>query len=453
MPTSLKTALYTLRRRCAFFKQLRAYKKSSTALIILFAATSLAALLNFGVQVMLARVLGPHQFGAFASALAMVTLVAPLAGFGLGGYWLKVFGKEGRAALRWLPGSFRFLSVSTLLVIAGLFVWALIGPHDKMTATLLMILATVVVGQMALELGSAKLQLEGRYTRLALWQLLPHLLRFTGVMALVLTAGAQAFNAPQAAGVFMVVSVILCALGAQQMLKLARGEFRLSGHANPDEPPSGTDCFGRNPSPVHVIAGAWPFGLAGVFYLIYYQSNIILVKYLVDEAAAGIYSAAFAIMAAVYLFPSVLYQQFLLPKLHRWAYHDTQRMAKVYRIGNFAMLGLGLLAMLLLWLIVPVAVPWFFGEAYRGAVALLMILAMAAPFRFLASSAGAFLVTRDYVQIKILVMAVAALVSVVFNLCFIPIYDELGAALTAIIIEALVSFSYFFISNNKLRSA
>jgi O-antigen/teichoic acid export membrane protein len=410
----------------------------------LFGATLLGAALTFGVQVLLARVLGVEQFGAFASALAMVTLVAPLAGFGLAGYWLKLYGHEGWAAQRWLPASFRFLLMSTCLVIAAVFVWAWLGPHDDLTATLLMLLATVIIGQVAVGLGSAKYQLEGRHRGLALWQLLPHLLRFTGIVALVLVFGREGFGVTHAASVFAVVAAILLMLGAHHMLKLVRAEFRLEGHSDAFRDASMRAQDTESLRVGKVMSGAWPFGLAGIFYLIYFQSDIILVKYIVGEAAAGLYNVAFIVMAAVYLIPGVLYQQFLLPKLHRWAHHDTAKLTQVYRVGNLAMLALGVVAMLLLWLLAPPLVPWLFGGDYRDAVVLVMILAVAAPFRFLASSAGAMLVTRDYMRVKVKLMGVTAMINIALNLLLIPRHGASGAAVATVATEAFTAAAYIF---------
>ena len=412
-------------------------------------ATIAAAALSFGVQVLLARVLGVEAFGAFSSSLAMVTLVAPLAGFGVAGYWLRLFGQEGVAAQRWLPASFRFLLLSTCLVVVAAFVWAWFGPHDELTAMLLMLLAIVVVGNLAVELGSAKYQLEGNHKGLALWQLMPHLLRFSGVAALLLLMGDDEFGAVQAAGVFAVVAVILLVLVVCQMLQLRRAEIVLEGHTKASEGPSGQARRNNEPSVGQVISGVWPFGLAGIFYLIYFQSDIILVKYLVDDVAAGIYKVAFVVMAAVYLFPSVVYQKFLLPKLHRWAYHDSARLARTYRVGNIVMLALGVLAMLMLWLLVPPVLPWLFGGDYRDAVALVMVLAVAAPFRFLASSAGAMLVTRDYMRLKVKLMGGAALVNIVLNLLLIPKYGAVGAAVATVVTEVFTAAVYIFYIKKK----
>ena len=128
----------------------------------------------FITQVVLARELTPAGYGLFASALATITLLVPLAGFGVRGFWLKAFGVEGWGAVRWLTPSFRFVILSTTVTLLLLAGWAAFGPHDASFRWLLYWLLPVVFGYLFVELVSGKLQLEERYKALALWRLLPH---------------------------------------------------------------------------------------------------------------------------------------------------------------------------------------------------------------------------------------------------------------------------------------
>src|SRR3546814_5217311 len=60
-----------------------------------------------------------------------------------------------------------------------------------------------------------------------------------------------------------------------------------------------------------------------------------------DEAAV-VYNVAFVIMSAVYLIPSVIYQKFLLPKIHIWANHDQETFVKAYEKGRLFMFLTGI---------------------------------------------------------------------------------------------------------------
>ncbi|MHB8978757.1 MAG: flippase [Trichloromonadaceae bacterium] len=403
----------------------------------------------FLTQVILARKLGPEVFGIFAAALSTVTLLAPLAGFGIGQYWLKAFGHEGWGALRWLPGSFRFISLSTVTVFLLLLVWAFWGPHDVLSAGILAILSFHVLGQLAVELVGSKLQLEERYLSLALWQVLPHLGRLALVMVLAYAA-TNLISAQYAASSYAVVALVFFVNAVWLLSRMYGGAFELKGHTIPEK----GEVLSNPDVPVmfQVAAQSWPFGVAGLFHLIYFQSDIILLRYMTGAEQAGIYNVAFTIMVAVYMFPGVIYQKFLLPKIHRWAHYDRAKFYRVYRQGNIAMLIVGLLAMVVIWLLAPWGVVFLFGQNYQQAVGLLMILAVSAPVMFVSSSVGATLVTQAHMKTKVKCMGIVAGINVVLNIMLIPPYGAIGAAVATIISNVSLLVIYYFYAEKLVFS-
>jgi hypothetical protein len=415
------------------------------AAALFFSTTLLGAILSFGVQVLLARLLGVSQFGIFASSMAIVVLVAPMAGFGVAGFWLKLYGQEGWAAQRWLPASLSYVFASTSLVIVALVTWAWLGPNDRLTANVLTLLSVTIIGSVALDLVSVKFQLEDNYRGLALSQALLHALRFAGIGILALFIEVERFDALIAAQVFVAAACALSILSVWQLSKMVRGKYVLHGHTLKTTNHSGRPSLANTPKLSNVAQCAWPYGLAGVFYLIYFQSDIILVKYMVSESAAGLYNVAFVVMLAVYLFPSVFYQKLLLPKLHRWAYHDVSKLKTVHRHGTFYMALLGVVAMVVIWGFAPLVVPRVFGNDYEDAVLLLMVLSLATPFRFVALSADAVLTTQHFIASKVRFMGIAALANVVLNLILIPIYGSVGAAIATVATEAFLAVVFICI--------
>src|SRR5690606_15922288 len=165
----------------------------------------------------------------------------------------------------------------------------------------------------ASEMLFAKLQLEEAYRRLALWQAAPHATRLL-VAATALAVGA---DLRQVAFGLTAGLTLLIVLFGRQLWKASRGQIALVGHEERPATPSAVA-----PGLGAVMRGAWPFALSGMFYLVYYQSDVVLVGWLDGPEAAGVYNVAFAVMAAVFMLPSVVHQKYLLPKLHRWIEHD-----------------------------------------------------------------------------------------------------------------------------------
>ncbi|QTF55351.1 oligosaccharide flippase family protein [Stutzerimonas frequens] len=392
----------------------------------------------FFTQVILARMLGPQAFGAFSSVLSLMSLLVPFVGFGIAQYWLKEFGKDGWNAARFVKPSLKLVLINIVLVMSILAAWAVGGPNDHVMQAVLFIMSVFVVGQVAVELISGKLQLEERYGMLALWQLMPHVARFI-LVAIVGICFGNHFDIKMAAVLFACVSLVVLALAINPLIIMAKGKFSLKGHGLQGAKNRLVQC----PKVKETLQGSWPFGLAAVFQLIYFQSDIVLVKYITGDDAAGYYNVAFTVMAAVLLFPGIIYQKFLLPKMHRWANYNRELFYKVYSHGNVVMLLLGMLAMILAWMLSPVTIPYLFGNGYEKAVDILMILVLSAPILFVANSVGATLVTQEHMKIKVKLMGGVALLNVVLNLVLIPVYGAFGAAVATVVSNLVLLISYY----------
>lgn len=413
-------------------------KKAFKEISFLWIGSLLGALTAFLTQVLLARHLAPSDFGLFAAAFATIALITPLAGFGVAQYWLKVFGEEGESALRWVRGSYQFIIKSTFIILLLLFIWIFLGPNDETTQKVLTLLSSFLISQVLIELLSVRYQLEERYLLLSLWQLTPHLLRLILILVISFTPWIP-FNLQTASLIYFSVSILVVITGAKSLIQMLRGNINLKGH---EKAAQLTTTSLIHPNSWSVMSNAWPFGLAAFFYFIYYQSNIILLNYLVSNEAAGVYNVAFTVMAAVYLLPGVIYQKYLLPKMHRWANHDTEKFYDVYRYGIKSMFILGTTAMFGIWVTSFWAIPLLFGKEYTNAVELLNILALSAPIIFLAFNAGATLVTKENMLRKVKYMGSVAVINIMLNVILIPMYQEIGAAIATVLSNGVLLYLY-----------
>lgn len=400
-------------------------RRAAVALSSLSLATALGAGMVFLTQVILARQLGAAAYGLFASSLATVTIVAPLAGFGLSRFRLMVYGVEGWAADRWLRSTLQFSTITTLLALGIVVVCALtIAPNEDTRFTLLL-LSPVILALLAVDLVGNKLRLEERYHALSGWYLLIPSGRLA-IAGLLLLFPALAVDFV-AVG-YGAISLAIALLGAPSMIALMRGDVKLHGHGPRVEP--------RSPAPVPGIAAlwsqSWVFGATALLYPVFFQIGTVLLKYLDSNVQAGHYGIAMAVMSAIYLIPSTIYQKYLMAKLHRWAVHDKPKFRMVYRQGIMGMFTLGLLVGGAVAIVAPWFVPLAFGEQYRDVVTILLVLALCPPLRFLSTSVGAALLSRPHMGYRVRAMGLAALITIVFNVVLIPIHHALGAAIATV---------------------
>ncbi|NBN77678.1 oligosaccharide flippase family protein [Microvirga tunisiensis] len=412
------------------------------------AATGGAALLAFVTQTVLARQLGPDDYGRFSAGLSLVTIMAPLACFGIGSFWLSVFGKEGWQAERWLGASLRYVRASALAVLALLAAWALAGPHDQATTVVILALMVFVLAQILMELVGVLYQLEEDYTAFALWQVLPHVFRLGllgGLLALLpATAGLAA-----ALLAFGLGSLAIVLLGALRLRARLGGRLALKGHG---PRPSASCASGMAPASLGDVLGAsLPFGLVGFAYLLYTQLNVVLVKYLGSDAGAAYYNIAFMVMNAFLLVPNMAFEKVLVPRIHRWYHQDRAQLVTVLKGATLLVLILSAAGIVLLTLAGDLVGRFFFGAEGQPLAAALMILMWSLPLRSLSLCFGSVLFVGAFIRLRLWFVLAAIAVDVALAVALIPGQGAVGAAIAMVAAESVMCILFFLGMLRALR--
>ena len=392
---------------------------------------------SFLIFSLLGKNYGPNEFGEFTSSLSIVSLFVLVAGFGVSKFWLKIFGESGWNSLIWIKPSLVFISITTTISFILLFTWSFFGNHSVNTKLILQILSLFLVSQILVELVSSKFQLEERYQRLAIWQFTPNLLRLLVIGSIII------FIKPipsiiYIAFVFSIVSIFIIILSVIELLKINFRDLQLKGHTKSIEE------VNTNTSLKTIFNETVPFGIGAIFAFIYVQVDVIMLKYMVSSTEAGIYFAAYTILAAIYTIPNVLFNKFLLPKIHRWAVNDRKKFRETYVKGNFLMLAMGILTFLFLFFSSKYIITFVFGVDFNDSINLLKILAFTLPFFLMAYSTSATLVTQNHMIKKAFIMFLVALFNVILNFLLIPNFGSIGAAIATIASNALLLSLYFY---------
>ncbi|EEP73780.1 hypothetical protein MCAG_04107 [Micromonospora sp. ATCC 39149] len=384
----------------------------------------------FGSQVLLARTLSRADFGSLTAVLAVVSLTAPVAVFGVSELWLQVFGQEGARAYRWVGPSLRLAGVACAVLFLGVLAWSAAELPDTTAAAVRALLATVVVAQAALALAGSVRQLRGDYRGLSALQLAPHLGRVLVTLA-VWAAGLSVVAVAAGYAVVAVATVAACLLVSREF---RRGAMPLEGHPVPA--PSATSDAG--PRLGHLVGATTPYVLGNVCYLLGIHLGTVLTAELLGGAAAALLAVPMSVLIAVYLVPRVVYQQYLLGKLHRWAGSDAEAVLLAYRWGSAGMVLLGAVVAAAVALGGLVALPLVFGPEYRAAAPELAVLALAVPFRFGGAAVAALLTSGGLLRRKVAYQAVGALVLLVALAVAVPAWGVGGAAGATVLAEAVV---------------
>lgn len=412
--------------------------KNFTALFSLFFGTALTAIVSIITTIIIARNTSTEVFGNYSAILATIITFSPLCGFGIAQYWLKVFGQHSSYGSLWLNNSLKFIAISTSLVFISLLIWFYFTAETQYLFLVSVLLSFVVFKSVTSEIISSVLQIDSKYIFLSIWQFLQSSLVLIIVIGLVYIFS---LSLDELKIVYVQLLTILISLifGFYILRKFLNKQKSLV-----DIEKSKEFREKYNISVYNIFKEASPFGIAGLFYLIYYQLGVVFVRHLEGAEASAYYSVAFTFLTAALLVPSVIYQKFLLPKLHKWAYHDKEKFEKSYYYGNYIMLILGISGFLFLWFFSPYFVNLFFGEKYQDSIYLVQLMAINIPIVYLASSAGSLLVTQEYMKIKVFYMGTSALLSLILSVPMIKTFGTEGAIYTNIICNSFILCIYFY---------
>jgi O-antigen/teichoic acid export membrane protein len=146
-----------------------------------------------------------------------------------------------------------------------------------------------------------------------------------------------------------------------------------------------------------------------------------------------------------YLFPAVVFQQYLLPYLNRWIEHDHARFVSTYKAGANLMLAVSLVFTGLVTSLGPLVLPRLFGAEFSGVGPIVVCLALCFPIRFLSSTAEAVLLTERDMRRRVWCQGIGAAVGTALILLLAPRFGIWGAVAAMIGSEISVLIGYLFV--------
>lgn len=387
----------------------------------------------FVTQLLLARMLKIEEYGAFSAAFNITSILGGVASFGAGQNWLRIFGVEGWNGFRWVRPTIKVnLLIILLSVLLVIIVVPILNVSYQTKWLMYMFISTIIT----LGLGTsaeAVYQLEEKYKNLAALKFSIHGMRFAVVIiALVFGSASLTFI-----GIgYSFISVLLLIVYVYIIKRLCNKEIDLKGHSYKDI------TYKKVPDFLETFRCLLPYGSAGIFYLIYFQSNIFILGNIMGEQSVAIYNVAFTIINVVFLFPTTFYQSYLVPKIHRWGINNEDKIPLLYEKGTKLVVILGIVIMYAVMMISPVAIPILFGNRYTQSSLLLILLCLTIPVRLICNNLGSILVTEKHVTRKAYYQMIGAIVSIVTNIILIKILGIYGAPLAIIITELIVTLLF-----------
>jgi O-antigen/teichoic acid export membrane protein len=371
--------------------------------------------------VVMARQLGDEQFGVFAFGLAFVTLASTLANFGQDQILTREVARDHGLLDRYFANT-----MAIKLVIAGVSLAVTIGIAaaaglDSVTRDVTILLGLAVVLELLMSTCFASYQAFERLEYIPVALISQRFLTAgVGIAALLGGVGVVAV-----AGIYLVGAVVGFVLAVWLLLgRVARPQLAV-------------DAERWWP----LMRAALPIGLAGVFAVVLFRIDTVMLAAYESKGVVGDYSAGYRLFEAT-LFVSWSVGAAVYPVFSRLTPSSEPPVGFVYERSVKLVTALTLpLAAGAAVLAGPV-IDTLYGEQYDDAVSALRLLAPAIALYPLCYLGGYLLVSQNRQRALTIVYGLVALENILLNLVLIPALSLDGAALGTSISQLLVAVAF-----------
>jgi O-antigen/teichoic acid export membrane protein len=402
----------------------RVFKNS----IWLLAANIVTRLISAFVIVLLARRLGTDGFGQYSFAVSFISFFALLAGFGFTDLLIRDVAKNKSLASKYVNNilSLRII-LSIIAFITLLSISFFIGKSHILTIAIYIFGIDLIVSGFTTSMRS----LFYAYERMEFDSVLKIIdkILWGGLILFVI------FNN------LSILNIALATLSATS-LGLVITYFVVSKKITKIRPEADIIFWKK------IIIAALPFALTGIFSLINFRIDQVMLSFMTNDFLVGTYAAAYKIIDILAILPSIVLTA-LYPVFSR--YYETNKilLKKTFNLSLRYVITLSIPIVVGIFLLSNKIIALIYGTDYLESISVLKVLIFISLVSF--ANTPLFVLLNAIGKQKITMMNVGftALANVIMNLLLIPQFGIIGAAIATIVSE----MTFFILSYYQIRKS
>lgn len=197
-----------------------------------------------------------------------------------------------------------------------------------------------------------------------------------------------------------------------------------------------------------ILRDAWPMMFSAMAISIYVKIDQVMIRFMMNDEAVGLYSAAAKISELWYFVPGIICSSLFPAIVNAKRVNEDLYKRRLKRLYS-----------LMIWLSIGIILPIsyssnfiikaIFGDMYLGAVTALKIHIWASIGVFLSFVVAQYLITENYTKILFKISLIGAFSNIVINLYLIPVFGINGAAIATIISYSFTAISIIFFKQTR----
>jgi O-antigen/teichoic acid export membrane protein len=376
---------------------------------------------NFAVTVMVARYLGPEDFGIYTYAISTAAIFASAGHMGLSGLVVREIVRNplNRGEILGTTFTLKFLGMALgyifLLVYSAIYegVGSLAFFAIAIAGAVLLVKPSDIFDFWFQAFVQAKYSSIARLTGLCSAALLKVLFVTSGV-GVIYFAGATLFEALCAG------AVLFIAYWRKSGLPLSSWRFDLSRAKE-------------------LLGQGWLVYLGSIFAVINLKIDQVMLRWMDGAEAVGIYGVAVQLSEAWYFVPTAIVATFF-PKLIKLKEDSGLIFEKRLQHLFDLLFVLAFSVALTMSFVSEQLIEIFFGAHYADSAAVLVIHIWAAIFVFMRAAFSKWILIENALIFSLITQGIGAVINVVLNIILIPRYGVEGAAYATLFSYACSSF-------------
>lgn len=377
------------------------------------------------VGILVARYLGPKDYGLMNYVISYVTLFSVLSNFGLDNIEIRELSKPGADKNAILGSAFRLRLLFSTATIVLIWITLILFESDRFTFYM------VLVYSASLILNSFNV-IRNYFTSIVLNEYVVKTEITRTLVGAALKILLLFFQFP--VGWFIAASAfdfLLVASGYLVSYKMKAGHV--------------TKWNYDKDVARHLIKESFPLLLSGTAIIIYQKIDQVMIRNMIDTAAVGQFAVASKFTELAIFIPMVIAQTVtpLLVKTHQ---EDIDNYKKRRQQFMDIMLWTAVGISVALFVTAAPAIKILYGTKYIDAIPVLQIMAWKTVFVALFSGSGQLIIIEHIQKYAVLRNIIGCFVSIAVNYLFIPRFGIVGSAIATILTMSFTGyFSHIFI--------
>ena len=376
----------------------------------------LTSVLAFIWTILMARYLGPSDYGIFGAAVSISTLLGVFASFGIFNYLVRAISTDVENVDKYLNNTFGlkiFLAIFYLIVV---FVVVMLLGWDRYVIGICLLYAFEFIIKSFHDVIFSSFQAHEQIKYQAITNIVMNGLTFVFILTVIYTNWGL---------LGITFAYILANLAA-----LAYALFALRRHIIKPK-----FAFDFSFYKVLLMAGI-PFALSSLFYTIYYSIDIVMITQFSTTYATGLYNSAYKLISVLSLFYTI-YTAVIFPVMSK-LFKDETDLLNLSFVKSIKYLSLVTIPIAVFTCIYGYDIIGIYGAQYMEAGGVIKILIWTVCFLFINGACTLILNAshKEYSVTKI--YSLAAIFNIVLNLILIPKYTVYGASVATVLSEILI---------------